>query len=73
MLLNDDAERAARLRQRVFGRYAKSLLSSPHDIVAFLLGQVVIATKHLPLAQRMQLAEKIRDVADLVERRGGAK
>jgi hypothetical protein len=57
-----------RLRQRVLQRYARTLLAAPDAVIDFLLGQFIIATRHLPQSRRVIIAERLRDAADSIER-----
>lgn len=57
------------LRSKVMGKYVASLTDRPDVVVEFLLGLILIATRHLPLNQRISLAEEMRDAADVIEER----
>jgi hypothetical protein len=44
---------------------------TPDVVLDFLLGQLVVCTRHLPRSKRMALAEKMRDAADAIEHQDG--
>jgi hypothetical protein len=59
------------LRQRIVLRYSGALQSSPLVVIDYLLGHVLIASRHLPLSARYVVGESLRDIADVLERQRG--
>jgi hypothetical protein len=58
-------------RRRFWGTYARAIQEQPMVIVSYLLGHVAIVARNQPLSVRYEIAERARDLADLVERGNG--
>lgn len=56
------------MKRTILSKYVGAMSDQPSALADYLVGLVLIVSHALPLRQRIEISERLRDLADTIER-----